>query len=102
MSKLIKRLCFCILCLVILLNIFVSSYDIIEGAEDRKKEKKVDKGEKTDFCLKAALLAQKNENSLKKLSDKINELFDKRMKDLKLKCSNAAKAINKKHPPGYN
>jgi len=102
MSKFYKKVIFSIICVVILLNIFVSCNNVIEGIDDIKDNEKDNKSDETDFCMKAALLAQKNESTLDRLTTKINDLFDKKMKDLKSTCENTAKAIMKKHPPGYN
>tara|TARA_Y100000768_G_C23560710_1_gene488039 strand:+ start:165 stop:443 length:279 start_codon:yes stop_codon:yes gene_type:complete len=85
MSKFYKKLCIGILGLVILLNIFVYKNNIVEGVENRKQGMDTDNKE-------AMLLAQKNENSLKILTEKITELFNKKMEDLKTTCKKCAKA----------
>lgn len=95
MSKFYKKLCIGILGLVILLNIFVYKNNIVEGVEDRQQGTDTDTNADTNVDSdnkEAMLLAQKNENSLKILTEKITELFNKKMEDLKTTCKKCAKA----------
>lgn len=96
MNKQEKTIYLCILALIIFMNLVFNNENIIEAntnKEDKEDKKSKEDKEDNDLCLKAALLAQKNNHMLEKIKNEYEELFDKKMKTLQNKCANAGKAI---------
>ena len=108
MIKKYKNLAFYILGFLLIINLFMGKNLILEGntnkkdadeKEDEQKEDKQKEDEKSgddnsNFCMKAALLGQKNNHLLEKIKSEYEDMFNNKMKTLEKKCSKAANAMH--------
>ena len=97
MDKKEKTIYLCILGFILFINLVVNNEIIIEA--NTNKEKSTDHDKDNDLCLKAALLAQKNNHMLEKIKNEYENLFNKKMKTLENKCGNAGKALHMSKDP---
>ena len=104
MIKKYKKSAFYILGFILIINLLMGKNVILEGntnkKEDEQKEDKTKEDEKTvdkngDFCMKAALLGQKNNHLLEKIKSEYEDIFNNKMKTLENKCNKAANAMHK-------
>ena len=111
-NKYLIRILILIFSLIIFINLAIGSRNIIEGNEVNSEKKKEQDNKNDDddddansnFCMKAALLAQKNQHELeeikknnkyelKKIKDDYEDLFNIKMKKLEEQCKKSGDAL---------